>query len=141
MRFMVLVKADEDSESGKLPDERMIVEMGKFNDELIAAGAMLAGEGLHPTSKGARIRFTGKGKASVSEGPFPLTQDTLAGYWLVEMESRQAAIDWFRRAPFEHGEIELRQVFETDEFESVVETDEGRATLQSEREFQQRSRS
>jgi hypothetical protein len=141
MRFMVLVKADEDSESGKLPDERMIVEMGKFNDELIAAGAMLAGEGLHPTSKGARIRFSGKGKASVSEGPFPLTQDTLAGYWLVEMESKQAAIDWFRRAPFEHGEIELRQVFETDEFESVVETDEGRATLQSEREFQQRSRS
>jgi hypothetical protein len=141
MRFMVLVKADEDSESGKLPDEGMIVEMGKFNDELIAAGAMLAGEGLHPTSKGARIRFSGKGKANVSEGPFPLTQDTLAGYWLVEMESRQAAIDWFRRAPFEHGEIELRQVFETDEFESVVETDEGRATLQSEREFQQRSRS
>jgi hypothetical protein len=141
MRFMVLVKADEDSESGKLPDERMIVEMGKFNDELIAAGAMLAGEGLHPTSKGARIRFSGKGKASVSDGPFPLTQDTLAGYWLVEMESRQAAIDWFRRAPFEHGEIELRQVFETDEFESVVETEEGRATLQSEREFQQRSRS
>ena len=141
MRFMVLVKADAESESGKLPDEALLVEMGKFNQELIDAGAMLAGEGLHPTSKGVRIHFAGKGKATVSQGPFQLTGDTLAGYWLVEMDSKQEAIDTFKRAPFEHGQIELRQVFEPEDFDPVIKTAEGRATIEAEREFKERSSS
>jgi hypothetical protein len=140
MRFMVLVKADKESESGKLPDESMLVEMGKFNDELIDAGVMQAGEGLHPTADGARIKFSGKGKASVANGPFPLTGDTLAGYWVVETDSKQEAIDWFKRAPFERGEIELRQIFEVEEFDSAIKTSEGRDAMQSEREFKERSK-
>jgi hypothetical protein len=140
MRFMVLVKADRESESGALPDERLLVEMGKFNEELISAGVMLAGEGLHPSSKGARIKFSGKGKTAVTNGPFPLTGDLLAGYWLVQANSKQEAIDLFKRAPFEHGEIELRQVFEPEDFAPAVKTSEGRATLQAEQQFRDRSK-
>lgn len=141
MRFMVLVKADAESESGKLPDEKLIVEMGKFNEGLIAAGAFLAGEGLHPTSKGTRIRFAGQGKTTVTEGPFPLTEDLLAGFWLVEMDSMQEAVEWFERAPFERGRIELRQVFEPEDFDPVIHTSEGRATIQAERDFSERAKS
>ncbi len=120
MRFMVLVKANEKSEKGVLPNEQELTEMGKFNDELIKAGVMLAGEGLHPTSKGVRIRFDG-GKRTVIDGPFAETKELLAGFWLIQVKSREEAIEWFKRAPFKAGEeLELRQIFEEADFGEVV---------------------
>jgi len=119
MRFMVIVKANEKSERGVLPDEKELTAMGKFNDELIKAGVMLAGEGLHPSSKGLRIRFEGN-KKTVIDGPFAESKELIAGFWLVQVKSREEAIEWFKRAPFQEGELELRQVFEEADFGDVV---------------------
>jgi hypothetical protein len=116
MRFMVLVKASEESEAGVMPSEEMLAEMGKFNEELVKAGVMLAGEGLHPTSRGVRIRFSGD-ERTVIDGPFAETKELLGGYWLIQTRDRDEAIEWMKRAPFDDGtEIELRQVFEEEDF-------------------------
>ncbi|HEY3190767.1 MAG TPA: YciI family protein [Solirubrobacteraceae bacterium] len=112
---MVLVKATADSEAGVLPSKELVAAMGKFNDEMIAAGVMLAGDGLQANSKGARIRFAGA-KRSVVDGPFPETKDLVAGYWVIRVKSKEEAIAWMSRAPFEDGEIEIRQVFEASDF-------------------------
>src|SRR3977135_900925 len=113
MRFIVWVKADKESESGVLPDEKILTEMGKFNEELVKAGVMLAGEGLHPSSKGARVKFTG-GKRTVVDGPFAEAKELIAGFWLWQVKSKEEAVEWLKRAPFDGGtEVEIRQVFET----------------------------
>ena len=116
MRFMVLVKADKNSEAGVLPDKKILTEMGKFNDELVKAGVMLAGEGLQSSSKGVRVKFS-KGKRTVIDGPFSETKELVAGFWLWQVRSKEEAIEWVKRAPFGDGaEIEIRQVFEMDDF-------------------------
>jgi hypothetical protein len=115
MRFMMLVKADKNSEAGVLPDEKMLAEMGKYNDQLIKAGVMLAGEGLQSSSKGARVRFSG-GTSRVTDGPFAETKELLAGYWMIQVKSKQEAIEWAKKVPFQDGEIEIRQVFELEDF-------------------------
>jgi hypothetical protein len=115
MRVMVLVKADKSSEAGVLPDQKLLTEMGKFNEELSKAGVMLAGEGLHPTSKGVRVRFAGP-KQVVTDGPFAETKELVAGFWLWKVKSMQEAIDWLKRAPFHDTEVEIRPVFEADDF-------------------------
>ena len=115
MRFMVIVKADKQSEAGVLPSEKILTEMGKFNEELVKAGVMLAGEGLHPSSKGARVRFSG-GKKTVIDGPFTESKELVAGFWLWQVKSKEEAIEWLKRAPFQEGEVEIRQVFETADF-------------------------
>ena len=116
MRFMVIVKADKNSEAGEMPSEKMLAEMGKYNEQLASAGVMLAGEGLQPSSKGARVRFT-KSAPVVVDGPFAETKELVAGFWLFQCKSKQEAIDWVKKAPFEPGaEIEIRQVFENDDF-------------------------
>ncbi len=112
---MVLVKADKNSEAGVLPDKKILTEMGKFNEDLVKAGVMLAGEGLHPTSKGARVRFEGK-KRIVTDGPFTETKELVAGFWLWQVKSKDEAIEWLKRAPFDQTEVEIRQVFEVDDF-------------------------
>jgi hypothetical protein len=116
MRFMVIVKADKDSEAGTMPSTEMLTAMGKFNEEMVKAGVMQAGEGLHPTSKGARVGYAGK-EPGVTRGPFPLSGDLVAGFWLIETTSLDEAIDWMKRAPFGGGaEIEIRQIFSADDF-------------------------
>jgi hypothetical protein len=115
MRFMVIVKADKNSEAGVLPDRKMLTEMGKFNEELAKAGVMLAGEGLHASSKGARVRFSGD-KRTVIDGPFSETKELIAGFWLWQVRSKEEAIEWLKRAPFREGEVEIRQVFESEDF-------------------------
>ena len=112
MRVMILVKANKESEAGELPSEQILAAMGKYNEQLVKAGVMLAGEGLHPSSKGARVRFNGD-KRTVIDGPFAETKELVAGFWLWQVKSREEAIEWLRRAPFQEGEVELRQVFET----------------------------
>src|SRR5688572_20276364 len=117
MRFMVIVKADKNSEAGALPDEKMLTEMGKFNEELVKAGVMLAGEGLQASSKGARVKFHGGKRTSVIDGPFSETKELIAGFWLWQVRSKEEAIEWLKRAPFDNGaEIEIRQVFEVEDF-------------------------
>src|SRR5687767_3237616 len=119
MRFMVLVKADKNSEAGVLPDEKLLAEMGKYNEELVKAGVMLAGEGLHPSSKGKRVVFSG-GKRQVVDGPFTETKELIAGYWLWQVKSMEEAMEWLRRCPDpmpgEEGVIEVRPVFEAEDF-------------------------
>src|SRR5919206_242062 len=118
MRFMVLIKADKNSEAGVLPDERLLAEMGKYNEELAKAGVLLAGEGLHPSSKGARVRFSGANR-TVVDGPFTETKELIAGFWLLQCKSREEAIEWVKRCPNPmpgESEIEIRQVFEADDF-------------------------
>jgi len=115
MRFMVIVKANQDSESGALPDAKILTEMGKFNEELVKAGVMLAGEGLHASSKGARVKFS-KGKKTVIDGPFAETKELIAGFWLWQVKSIEEAIEWLKRAPFDDTEVEIRQVFEPADF-------------------------
>ncbi len=116
MRFMVIVKADKNSEAGVMPDEKLLTEMGRYNEELVKAGVMLAGEGLHPSSKGVRIRFDGA-KRTVIDGPFAETKELIAGFWLLQVKSRDEAISWIKRAPFDGGaEVEIRQVFEAEDF-------------------------
>jgi hypothetical protein len=123
MRFMVIVKADKNSESGALPDEKMLTDMGKFNEELVKAGVMLAMEGLQPSSRGARVRFEGK-KRTVVDGPFTETKELVAGFWLWQVKSREEAIEWLKRAPFDQTEVELRQVYETADFAASDPTGE-----------------
>ena len=116
MRFMILVKASKDSEAGVMPDEKLLTEMGKFNEELVQAGVMLAGEGLHPSSKGARVRFSGT-QRTVIDGPFAETKELVAGFWMWQVKSLAEAIEWLKRAPFGGGtEVEIRQVFEAEDF-------------------------
>ena len=118
MRFMILIKADKNSEAGVLPDEQLLTEMGKFNEELVKAGVMLAGEGLQPSSKGARVKFSGE-QRTVSDGPFPETKELIAGFWLWQVNSKEEAIEWVKRCPNPMGvesEIEIRQVFEAEDF-------------------------
>jgi hypothetical protein len=116
MRFMILVKATKESEAGALPDEKMLAGMAKYNEELVKAGLMLAGDGLQPSSKGARVRFQGN-KRTVIDGPFTETKELVAGYWIWQCESKQEAIEWLKRAPFDDGaEVEVRQVFELADF-------------------------
>ena len=116
MRFMVIVKADEDSEAGVMPGEELLSAMGKYNEALANAGVMLAGEGLQPTSKGKRIRFSGT-QRTVIDGPFIETKELIAGYWLWQCKSMDEAVEWLKRAPFDGGtEVEIRQVFEAEDF-------------------------
>jgi len=115
MRFLVIVKADKQSETGALPSEKILEEMGKYNEELVKAGVMLAGEGLHPSSKGARVRFGGR-TTTVIDGPFPETKELVAGFWIWQCKSKQEAIEWLKRAPFQDTEVEIRQIYETEEF-------------------------
>jgi hypothetical protein len=117
MRFMVLVKANKDSEAGVMPSEQMLAEMGKYNEELVRAGVLLAGEGLHPSSKGARVKFSGD-KRTVIKGPFTEAKDLIAGFWLIQVKSKEEAIEWAKRIPFEEGHVEIRQVFELEDFGS-----------------------
>jgi hypothetical protein len=115
MRFMVIVKASKDSEAGVMPNSELLTAMGKFNEDMVKAGIMQAGEGLHPSSKGARIRYSAQ--KTVSHGPFDLSHDLVAGFWLIETKSLDEAIDWMKRAPFDGGaEIEIRQVFSPEDF-------------------------
>ena len=119
MKFMVIVKADKNSEAGVMPDEKLLTEMGKYNEELVKAGVMLAGEGLHPSSKGARVRFSGS-KRTVIDGPFAETKELVAGFWLWQVKSKEEAIEWLKRCPNPmpgtEPEIEIRQVFEAEDF-------------------------
>lgn len=122
MRVMVIVKASKDSEAGKMPTEKVLAAMGKFNEELSKAGIMLAGEGLHPSSRGKRVRFA-SGKKTVVDGPFTETKELIAGFWLWQVKSMEEAVEWLKRAPFgsaaldgEEAEIEIRPVFEADDF-------------------------
>jgi hypothetical protein len=133
MRFMVIVKADNNSEAGVMPSTELLTAMGKFNEEMVKAGVMLAGEGLHPTSKGTRIKYSGKQRA-VTHGPFGGTGDLVSGFWLIQAKSPDEAIEWMKRAPFDGGsEIEIRQVFDADDF--------GEALTPELREQEQRLRS
>jgi hypothetical protein len=138
MRFMIIVKATKDSEAGVMPSEQLLTEMGKFNEELVKAGIMLAGDGLHPTSKGARVIFSGN-KRTVIDGPFAETKELIAGYWLWQVKSKEEAIEWVKRCPNPHqggGEIEIRQVFEAEdfgtEFTPELREQEARLRVQSE---------
>ncbi len=116
MRFLVLVKASPESEAGVMPKKEELAEMGKFNEELVKAGVMLAGEGLHPSSKGVRVKFDGKMR-TVTDGPFAETKELVAGFWVWQVKSKEEAIEWLKRAPFDGGtEVELRQVFEAEDF-------------------------
>jgi len=118
MRFMVMVKATKESEGGALPDQKLLADMGKFNEELVKAGVMLAGEGLQASSKGARVRFSGT-KRTVIDGPFTETKELVAGFWLWQVKSLDEAIEWVKRCPNPHhgeSEIEIRQVFEAEDF-------------------------
>jgi hypothetical protein len=119
MRFMVIVKADKSSEAGELPDQKLLAEMTKYNEELAKAGVMLAGEGLHPSSRGARVRFSGN-KRTVIDGPFAETKELVAGFWLIQAKSMEEAIEWVKRAPNPfpgtESEVEIRQVFEAEDF-------------------------
>ena len=127
MRFMVIVKANKESETGVLPTQEILEKMGKFNEELVKAGVMLAGEGLHPSSRGARVKFNGN-QRTVTDGPFAETKELIAGFWLWQVKSKEEAIEWLKRAPFDDGaEVEIRQVYETQDFAPVDPTGELRA--------------
>jgi hypothetical protein len=132
---MVIVKADKDSEAGVMPSEKMLADMGKFNEELAAAGVMLAGEGLQASSNGARVKFSG-GKTTVIDGPFAETKELVAGYWMWQVKSKEEAIEWLKRAPFDETEVEIRQVFEAEdfgaEFTPELREQEDRARAQAE---------
>ncbi len=132
MKVMVIVKASADSEASKMPTEEELREMGDFNDALIKAGVMLAGEGLHPSAKGKRVRYSGKDR-SVVDGPFAETKELVAGFWLWQVRSIDEAVEWLRRAPFREGEVELRPVFEVEDFGEAL-TPELRAQEERQRE-------
>jgi hypothetical protein len=141
MRVMVIVKANKESEAGVLPDEKILTEMGQFNEELVKAGVMLAGEGLHPTSKGKRVRFSGR-ERTVIDGPFAETKELIAGFWLWQVKSMDEAIEWLKRAPFDGDtEIEVRPVFEADDFgaEFTPELREQEERLRAQIEQQKKS--
>ena len=130
MRFMMIVKASQDSEAGKMPSEELLAAMGKYNDELMKAGVLLDLSGLHPSSKGARIKFSG-GKRTVIDGPFAETKELIAGYWMIQVKSKEEAMEWAKRVPCPHGEsaegeIEIRQVFELADFGASEAVDRAR---------------
>lgn len=134
MRFMVLVPASKESEASVLPSTELLAEMGKFNEEMVKAGVLLAGEGLHASAKGARIQFSG-GKTAVIDGPFTESKELIAGYWIIQTKSKEEAIAWMRRAPFGEGTtLEIRQVFEADDFGPALtpELREAEARLRAE---------
>jgi hypothetical protein len=137
MRFMVIVKASEASENGVLPTEQELAEMGAYNEQLVKAGVMLAGEGLHPSSTGVRLRYDEDGKATVIDGPFAETKELIAGYWVLQVSSREEVVEWLKRAPFREGEVEIRQVFEAEDFgeaftpELRAQEDRLRATVEA----------
>jgi hypothetical protein len=134
MRFMIIVKASKESEAGEMPSTELLAAMGNYNEELVKAGVMLAGDGLHPTSKGVRVRFDGK-KRAVIDGPFAETKELIAGFWIWQVKSRDEAIEWLKRAPFDGGtEIEVRQIFEAEDFgaEFTPELREQEARLMAE---------
>jgi hypothetical protein len=143
MRVMVIIKASEESEAGVMPSERMLAEMGNYNEELVNAGVMLAGEGLHPSTKGKRVRFSG-GRATVIDGPFAETKELIAGFWLWQVRSIDEAVEWVRRMPnpdgAQEGEIEIRPVFEADDFgaEYTPEIQEQEARLRAQLEAKSR---
>ncbi|WP_164002272.1 YciI family protein [Pyxidicoccus caerfyrddinensis] len=135
MRFMVIMYPGPAAETGALPDEKILTEMGKFNEELVKAGVLLGGEGLQPSSKGARIRFPAGGKPSVSDGPFTESKEIVGGFWMIQVKSKQEAIEWMKRCPTAGGEmIELRQVFEVEDFAPSDPSGELRAAEQRLRE-------
>ena len=141
MRVMVIVKASPESEAGQMPSEQILNEMGKYNEQLVKAGVMLAGEGLHPTSKGKRVRFSGS-QRTVIDGPFAESKELIAGFWLWQVKSIEEAVEWLKRAPFDGGtEIELRPVFETEDFgkELTPETREREERLRAEIERQKQA--
>lgn len=137
MRVMVIVKASKESEAGATPDKKMLTEMSKFNEELVKAGVMLAGEGLHATAKGKRVKFEG-GKTTVIDGPFAETKELIAGFWMWRVSSMGEAVDWLKRAPFDQTEVEIRQVFELEDFgdEATPEIREHEQRLRAEVEKQ-----
>ena len=138
MRFMMLVKADKNSEAGVLPSKELVAAMGKFNEEMAKAGVMLAGEGLHASSKGARIKFSGA-KRTVTDGPFPETKELLAGFWMIQVKSKKEAIEWASRIPFAGSEeVEIRQVFEATDFPPEILPAKDAAREQALREELQR---
>ncbi|HET6231744.1 MAG TPA: YciI family protein [Longimicrobiaceae bacterium] len=142
MRFMVMVKATPDSEAGVMPSQELLTEMGQFNEELVKAGVMLAGEGLHPSSKGARVRFSGD-KRTVIDGPFAETKELVAGFWLLQVKSKEEAIEWIKRCPNPmpgESEIEIRQVFEAEDFGDALtpELREAEERLRAQSAAQQR---
>ncbi len=135
MRFMIIIKANKNSEAGIMPDEKLLSDMGKFNEELVNAGVMLAGDGLHPSSKGARVKFSGA-KRTVVDGPFAETKELVAGFWIWQVKSKEEAIEWVKRCPNpmgEEAEIEIRQVFEAEDFgaEFTPELQEQEARLRA----------
>ena len=138
MRFMLIVKANEDSEAGVMPTKEAMDAMGRYNDELVKAGVMLAGEGLHPSSDGARLTFKG-GKATVTDGPFAESKELIAGYWVLDVSSREEALEWASRAPFEDGAVlELRKVFEAADFPPEILSPEHAAKEQAWRDQYQK---
>jgi hypothetical protein len=149
MKFMMLIKADANTEAGKMPDEAILVAMGKYNEELIKAGVLLAGEGLQPSSKGARVRFAG-GKTTVIDGPFAETKELVAGFWMIQVKSKAEAIEWAKRVPFDPngasattggvGEIEIRQVFEAEDFSpDLYPSESAQQVIRAEGEFRKRT--
>lgn len=138
MRFMLQVRASKDSEAGVMPSKELVAAMGKFNEAMIKSGVMLAGEGLHPSSKGARISFAG-GSPKVIDPPFAEPNELIAGFWIIEVKSKDEAIEWAKRAPFERGEIEIRQVFEASDFPAEILPPEDAAREDAWREEQRRT--
>jgi hypothetical protein len=137
MRFMLQVRADEKTETGAMPSAELVAAMGRFNQEMVDAGIMRAADGLHPSSKGARISFAG-GTPKVVEPPFAAPNELIAGFWMIDVKSREAAIDWARRAPFPDGEIEIRQVYEVTDFPADILPPDEAAREQAWRDEQQR---
>ncbi len=143
MRVMVIIKASKESEAGEMPGEQLLVEMGKYNEDLIKAGVMLAGEGLQASSKGKRVRFSGANR-TVIDGPFAETKELVAGFWLWQVKSMDEAVEWLKRCPNPmpgECEVELRQVFEAEDFEPMISTDEGRAVLEAEKAYRDAAKS
>jgi hypothetical protein len=143
MRFMMLLKATADSEAGTMPSTELIVEMGKYNQELVKAGVLLAGDGLQSSAKGARVHFKGNTR-TVTDGPFSETKELIAGFWMIQVKSKEEAIEWAKRCPHPHpgneAQIEIRQVFDASDFAPQLEgSEEGRAVLQAEQEFRHRT--
>jgi hypothetical protein len=150
MKFMMLIKADQNTEAGKMPDEAVLLAMGKYNEELIKAGVLLAGEGLRPSSKGARVRFAG-GKTTVIDGPFAETKELVAGFWMIQVKSKEEAIEWAKRVPFDPngasattggvGEIEVRQLFEDADFSpDLYPSEAAQQVIKAEGEFRKRAK-
>jgi len=148
MRFMMLLKADKNTEAGIMPDEAILLAMGKYNEELIKAGVLLAGEGLQPSSKGARVRFSG-GKTTVIDGPFAETKELIAGFWMIQVKSKEEAIEWAKRVPFDPhgasatsggvGEIEIRQLFDPADFSELYTSPAAQEVIRGEAEFRRRT--